>query len=239
MNKGYINEIFVSYQGEGVYLGLKQVFVRFSGCNLRCSYCDTLHALERSDRFEIVDSYGKMNFRDNPITTKDLIKHIAKFGRNIHSVSITGGEPLCQPGFVKELAVRLKKERYKVYLDTNGVLYKEIESIIKYVDIVSADIKLPSVTGLKPYFEEHRKFLKACGKKVFVKIVIGRNTSSQEVEEALSIVRKINRKMTVVFQPEYRSKIDQIFQKIDTWKDTMDISDIRVIPQMHRLAGIK
>ena len=75
-NKVLIKEIFESIQGEGPYIGVNQLFVRFSKCNLNCDYCDT-------------------DFQTNlkEYTETDFINEINKYN-NIHSVSLTGGEPL-------------------------------------------------------------------------------------------------------------------------------------------------
>lgn len=98
-----VNEIFYSLQGESSYAGLPCVFVRLTGCNLRCSYCDTTYAYE-----EGIDLY-----------IDEIIDKIVSFGCRL--VEITGGEPLVQPK-TPELVSRLLEEGYKVLLETNGSL---------------------------------------------------------------------------------------------------------------------
>ena len=83
-----IDEVFFSYQGEGIYAGIPQIFVRFSGCNLRCNYCDTPKSL-------------KINSDSKYFTTQALFEYITdiynqnrdKFYGQEPSVSFTGGEP--------------------------------------------------------------------------------------------------------------------------------------------------
>jgi 7-carboxy-7-deazaguanine synthase len=98
-----INEIFFSIQGESSYAGLPCVFIRLTGCNLRCSYCDTTHAYEEGEEK----------------TIEQVIDAIARFPANL--VEITGGEPLLQnetPALISTLAER----EYRVLLETNGSL---------------------------------------------------------------------------------------------------------------------
>ena len=93
-----INEIFFSYQGEGIYAGIPQIFVRFSGCNLKCNYCDTPKSL-------------KTNSKTKYFTTQALFEYIKnvfeqnrnKFCGTKPSVSFTGGEPLLYADFILEL----------------------------------------------------------------------------------------------------------------------------------------
>ncbi len=94
-------EIFSSVQGESTYAGLSCTFIRLSGCNLRCKYCDTTYAYEGGEEYtvdELADEAGK---------------------RGIGLVEITGGEPLLQEG-VRELITRLSDEGFTVLLETNG-----------------------------------------------------------------------------------------------------------------------
>lgn len=118
-----ICEIFHSIQGESTYSGLPCVFVRTSGCNLRCSYCDTKYAYENGRDLsvgevkEIVDSY------------------------DCRLVEITGGEPLLQYEEVNELSSLLLDEGYDVLLETNGsVSIKGIDSrVVRIVDLKCPD----------------------------------------------------------------------------------------------------
>jgi len=97
--KGKIAEVFQGVQGEGLYLGETQVFVRFFGCNLQCGFCDT-----RLDRFA---EYG----------ARELLDEIRLYKDAVHSVAFTGGEPLLQKDFLKEILQLTKGQGYKNYLD--------------------------------------------------------------------------------------------------------------------------
>lgn len=94
-----INEIFYSLQGEGRHTGRPAIFVRFSGCNLKCPFCDTDFS------------------RSTPMTADDIIAYISQW-RSCGFVVITGGEPSLQ--IDDELVARLHQEGYYVAIETNG-----------------------------------------------------------------------------------------------------------------------
>ncbi|MBT8341868.1 MAG: radical SAM protein [Desulfatitalea sp.] len=96
-----VNEIFYSIQGESIMSGLPYVFVRLSGCNLQCRYCDTRHAWDEGTPWEIAQ----------------ILTHIARY--QCLRVLVTGGEPLLQEQTL-ELIRRLLAKDYDVSLETNG-----------------------------------------------------------------------------------------------------------------------
>ncbi len=98
-----ITELFSSIQGESTLAGLPTVFVRCTGCNLDCRYCDT--------------PYARTGGEDIPIP--ELVKRIAAF--NIRTVCITGGEPLLQPD-LPALIASLIPEGFRISIETNGSL---------------------------------------------------------------------------------------------------------------------
>ena len=112
-----ITEIFSSIQGEGIFLGAKQIFVRFKRCNLRCAFCD-----------EARDGVAK------EYTSLELMKEIKDLDRSSgphHSVSFTGGEPLLYWDFLRTFLKTFKKNRnFRSYLETNGTLTHELSKII-------------------------------------------------------------------------------------------------------------
>lgn len=116
-----INEIFKSIQGETSFVGLPCVFVRLSGCNLRCSYCDTDYAFDNGKEVEI----------------SNIIETVKGFQTNL--VCVTGGEPLLQEGSM-ELIKILNQTGYTVLVETNGSI--NIEPLNENI-IVIMDIKCP------------------------------------------------------------------------------------------------
>lgn len=116
-----ITEIFHSLQGESVTAGLPTVFVRLTGCPLRCQYCDTAYAF----------SGGNM------VSMNDILVKVASF--ECRHICITGGEPLAQPGCIDLLRL-LCDEGYSVSLETSGAV--SIAAVDKRVMIVM-DLKTP------------------------------------------------------------------------------------------------
>jgi 7-carboxy-7-deazaguanine synthase len=98
-----INEIFHSVQGEGTRAGLRCVFVRLTGCHLRCAYCDTPYAFDEGDW----------------MTLEEIVERAKMFDCSM--VEITGGEPLLQPS-VYPLMQRLLDEFETVLLETSGAI---------------------------------------------------------------------------------------------------------------------
>ncbi|HWI54270.1 MAG TPA: 7-carboxy-7-deazaguanine synthase QueE, partial [Desulfobacteria bacterium] len=95
MVKTHLVEIFSSVQGEGLYLGVKQIFIRFAGCNLKCKYCDTPFEPETGFRVEVPAGSGRFDLYQNPVTPDQIIDIIKRLDPQLcHSISLTGGEPL-------------------------------------------------------------------------------------------------------------------------------------------------
>ncbi|MBU2540664.1 MAG: 7-carboxy-7-deazaguanine synthase QueE [Candidatus Omnitrophica bacterium] len=218
-----ISEIFTSVQGEGPYLGSRQTFIRFYGCNLSCRFCDT-------------ENYHFLQYSTSEILEEIMSKPHCDF------LSITGGEPLLQVIFLQELLPRLKKESFKIYLETNGTKTDELISVIDFINIISMDFKLPSSTGQKSYFREHEQFLKAARKKeVFVKAVITDSTLISDLKTAVEIIKGVDRGILFVLQPDTNQLSHNLFQKIETYRAFAceHLENVRIIPQVHRLVGLR
>jgi 7-carboxy-7-deazaguanine synthase len=142
-----VTEIFASLQGEGRYIGRPQVFVRLSGCNLDCSWCDTPHS--------------KAPGRD--MAVGDVVKAVRRYGPR--GVCITGGEPMLQLKALRALVKGLKKCGCEVVLETNGTLYDR--EVFSLADCVSMDMKPPS-SGEK----SEESILRRLRKKDQVKVVV-------------------------------------------------------------------
>ena len=113
-----INEIYLSVQGESTHTGLPCIFIRLTGCNLRCSWCDTAYAFYEGKNMSI----------------DEILQKVESFG--IHLVEITGGEPLMQDN-VYTLMKRLIEKGYKVMLETGGSISLERvpKDVIKIMDL--------------------------------------------------------------------------------------------------------
>jgi len=155
-----VNEIFYSIQGESIHSGRPCIFVRLTGCNLRCSYCDTRYAYEQGVNVELTE----------------IINRIAAYKCRL--VEITGGEPLIQsetPGLI----YRLLENGYEVMLETNGSID------ISRVDgrcIKIVDIKCPT-SGESD--KNDMKNLKRLGSEDQVKFVIGNRIDYEYAKETI------------------------------------------------------
>ena len=129
-----INEIYASIQGESSHTGLPCIFIRLTGCNLRCSWCDTAYAF----------------YAGNDLTIGETLQKVDAFGLPL--VEITGGEPLLQED-VYPLMEALLKKGYRVMLETSGAL--PIDKVPKRV-IKILDIKCPGSGEEKKRSEERR-----------------------------------------------------------------------------------
>ncbi len=219
-----ITEIFRSFQGEGIYLGCPQVFIRFFGCSLNCSFCDTPQSKEGKEA----------TFRE--YTPRELIQHVLDMSQPCHSISLTGGEPLEHVGFLKQICPELKKHK-KIYLETNGVYFQQLKDIVDEVDIISMDIKLPSSMGGKSYYEKHQEFLKiALRKEVFIKIVVTRQAQKGEIIETSQRVSAISKDVPVVIQPNTFDLESELVTKSLTFCDDClkYLTNVRLIPQIHK-----
>lgn len=220
-----ITEIFHSLQGEGIYLGDPTTFVRFAGCNLDCSYCDTPQAKGDGKAIEMDSS---------EVLAK--IKTITQPGQ---FVSFTGGEPLLQAEFISTLIPALKDQKFRIYLETNGTLPRELASLISGIDVVSMDIKPPSACG-QELWTEQKKFLEIAKVKVFVKMVVCDNTVPGEVERAAKMIAAVDKKIILVLQPA-ESKSAPDMQTVRRYQGLAGefLSHISIIRQMHKIWQIR
>jgi pyruvate-formate lyase-activating enzyme len=129
-------------------------------------------------------------------------------------------------------------------LETNGVLGKELEQVLPWVDIVSMDFKIPSATGMRTFWREHELFLEiARAKEVYVKVVISRETTEEEIRYATDLVKRIAPNIPFVLQPvtpfgEVRETIRPLQLESLLQLSRNQLGDVRVIPQMHPQWGI-
>src|SRR6202049_3563531 len=134
----FITEIFKSIQGEGTRAGLPCIFVRLTGCNLRCTWCDTAYAFHGGTKMSV----------DEVLTRVDELSSVgggefsghAKSLRQVTLVELTGGEPLLQPEVIP-LAQKLLDKGYRVLVETSGERPVAVlpRDVIKIVDVKCPD----------------------------------------------------------------------------------------------------
>lgn len=118
--KFFINSIFQSIQGEGLFIGTPMNFIRFTKCDKSCNWCDT-------------------DFKEGKEMTMNEI--LEKLNSKFQWVSLTGGEPMLEDNLFT-LIKKLKEKKYNVFLETNGTLFDE--KVFSESDFVSIGLKVPS-----------------------------------------------------------------------------------------------
>lgn len=226
MSKAKIKEYFVSVQGEGPYVGYRQLFIRFCGCNLNCRYCDTDFSADNGC-FEYTPEELFNRLNEN------------KMLDNIHSVSLTGGEPLIYADFLKGF-LPLLSGKVLIYLETNATLPDKLKEIFDYVDIISADIKLPSSSG-QNLFDVHEKFFEICkNKEVFIKAVFDNSITDEELKRVCEIAGKFG--FELVFSPVMKNDkpvVDGEFMEKTLKKACSIYNKTRLIPQVHKFLNLE
>ena len=172
-----ITEIFFSLQGEAKEVGLPTVFVRLTGCPLRCNYCDTAYAFKGN----------------NPLTLDHILNEVSKY--NTPYICVTGGEPMAQSNCLKLLDC-LIDEGYKVSMETSGSI--DIAPVNSKVSIVM-DIKTPSSTEEKQNRYENLPLLQS---KDQLKFVIA---SRADFDWSCDLLKQSKVKSEVLFSPVFES----------------------------------
>lgn len=229
MNANLI-EIFHSIQGEGKYAGVRQVFVRFFECNMHCVWCDTPHSIGDTTR-----QYREVNL-------ENVVHQIKEFSTGAHSVSLTGGEPLLQADFIQKLIPEIRKMNLFIYLETNGTLPDELKKVISGIDMVAMDLKLPSSTQCRSYWQEHEEFLNiARSKDVFIKTVITTDTGKNDVLQAADMVAGIDPNILFILQPNTFDLNNGVVQKcVEFQNDCLKrLTNVRILPQTHKFLKVR
>lgn len=174
-----ITEIFLSLQGETRTIGFPTIFIRLTGCPLRCSWCDTSYAF----------SGGKK------VTIEAILKKVKDYG--VKHVTVTGGEPMAQKN-CSELLTRLTSDNYIVSLETSGSIdLAEVDSRVTKV----MDIKTPSSKESKKNLWANLEYM---NKKDQIKLVIANRKDygwgKQIIEE-----KHLTDICEVIFSPVYGS----------------------------------
>ncbi len=202
-----VNEIFFSLQGEGREIGRPTVFIRLTGCNLRCSWCDTEYAFYEGKETDVAD----------------IITEVEKYG--IKRVCITGGEPLLQRDEVFKLVRALLAREYEISIETNGSL--PIDGIPDDV-LVSMDWKTPSSGESDKMLESNLRYLK---EKDQLKFVIADEEDYRYAKEFLSKHgHEHEPECEIIFQPVGGTDIKWLAEKV-----LEEGLDMRVLPQLHKI----
>ncbi|MGZ8955646.1 MAG: 7-carboxy-7-deazaguanine synthase QueE [Methylovulum sp.] len=200
-----ITEIFYSLQGESNTVGIPTVFIRLTGCPLRCVYCDTAYAFTGGQRMAITA----------------IITQLEQYGSKY--VTVTGGEPLAQPACL-ELMAALLDNGYSVSLETSGAL--DISAVDSRV-VKVMDLKTPSSGELD---KNHYKNIDYLTAKDQVKFVIG-NQEDYDWSKAILNQYKLSERCEILFSPV----MDQQNPTALAEKILQDKLAVRFQIQLHKL----
>lgn len=208
-------EKFISVNGEGNQAGLLAVFIRFAGCNLRCSYCDTLWAADTA------------TVEYEELSEEELYGYIKATG--IRNVTLTGGEPLLQGGIRQLLYLLASDDGLRIEIETNGsVELREFGDISPNRPVFTMDYKLGS-SGMEPAMKiANFGYLMP---QDTVKFVAG---SMKDLETAKSIIEKhrLTEKCGVHISPVF-GKIDM--DAIVEFMKQNKMNGVRLQPQLHKI----
>lgn len=146
-----------------------------------------------------------------------------------------------QSQFLHDLVVALKESGFRSHLETNGTLYRELASVVRWTDVVAMDMKLPSATGSEIRWKEHSQFLTiASSTNVFVKAVVCKDTTEDEILQCCDIIAPVDRHIALIIQPitgqnAAPGELLMHLQKVAMAR----LTDVRVIPQCHNILGLK
>ena len=202
-----VNEIFFSIQGEGIQVGVPTTFLRLFGCDLRCSWCDSMYAVEGKD------------YKD--IKVNDLIQKIESL--NCKNICITGGEPLLQQEILINLVEVLIQRKFKILLETAGHI-KPNRIFYSPNVLISMDCKCPASKMEK---KTNFSILESLQEKDQIKFVIN---DKNDYEYARKIIIDRNFRAEIIFQPVYGTNISLIADLI-----LEDNLKVRVLPQLHKI----
>ncbi len=231
-------EVFSSVQGEGAWVGRRQIFVRCSGCNLACAYCDTRHGMPSG----ILTEDGRV--LANPVGPEALLALVDAFLERLpgahHSLSLTGGEPLLHAESLREI-LPLLRGRLPIYLETNGTLPEALSKVLPHLDHVALDIKLSTVTGEPTRWEAHAEFLRLADPVGgCVKLVVAPELAEEELARAAALAAKKAPHLPLILQPRTGGEVCTA-SRLLRWQALAARlhPDVRVIPQTHVALGLR
>lgn len=201
-----INEIFLSVQGEGISQGRPTIFVRTSGCNLRCTWCDTKYAYTAG--------------REMPIA--QILEKCRKYP--VKRVCLTGGEPLLQKKDCLALINHLLREKYEISIEAGGAV--SIFGLPTPV-FVSLDIKCPASKMSERMRYNNLKYIRSQDQ---VKFVIADDRDYRFAKKVVAKY-KLDQKTNVIFQPVYGTKFTQDLAE----SILRDGLDVRFGLQLHKV----
>lgn len=226
-NNLLISEIFYSIQGEGINLGQPSIFVRTAGCTLKCSYCDSLYAVD-FEKYNFNKEVKKYTIQEAFKILTDLMKE-----KNCRNLVITGGEPLLQQDKLTDLLIMIDnvEDMFSVEIETNGTI-KPIKEFDSFVDQYNISPKLSNSMNPAPkrklneFFIRNNKF----AYKFIYKFVIINKEDIKEVLELIDLYSIPNSK--VILMPEGVTK-EELIEKSQFIIEECKKYNFRFTPRLH------
>lgn len=207
-------EKFVSVNGEGNFAGKLAVFIRFAGCNLSCSYCDTMWA-------------NMLDVEYTLMTEKDIYDYIKSTG--ITHITLTGGEPLIQENILVLLELLALDTSLSVEIETNGsVDIKPFLNIKPKPPVFTMDYKLESSNMQGKMMMKNFNYLK---KSDVIKFVVGNFNDLEKFKliiEKYGLIEKCNVHLSPIYGEISMSEI------VDFMKEHL-LNEVTFQPQLHKI----
>jgi organic radical activating enzyme len=256
-------EVFASLQGEGLYVGEAQIFLRLAGCALRCRYCDTPHSWALPSGSGAPRGLGWLTPLEAAVAVARAEARPGEDHGPQRSVSLTGGEPLEWVPFLRGLRPLLGSRR--LHLETSGLFPEALERALPAVDHVSLDLKLwsdmlppkPLIGGDRParpsaepppqsaqdLARARRASLRLCrGRDASAKLVLTDRSSAAEARAALADLAELAPGLPLFLQPatpalEARAPSEALLASL--LDEALDLGlRPRQLPQIHKLLGL-
>jgi len=232
-----VHDIFKSFQGEGIDIGMPMIFIRFAGCNLHCAWCDTTYASREGSKFK-------------QIGLPEILEEVDKFS-GVKGITLTGGEPFVQDmELIDALIYELAGRGFFVNIETNGTIFPKLKVSSKLVDRFSISPKLQSSKNeYTVNLTVLEKYIKTYKHKIFLKFVISNQADYNELSSVLHRLEGLRgTEIPIVLQPNVNpTKAESIDNQIKAFKEVLKIVtknnhtelirkfNIRIIPQFHKI----
>ncbi len=256
-----VMEVFASIQGEGVWIGEPQVFLRLRGCPLRCGWCDTPGSwLVRSGAEARIDAPSGARHEPAWATAFQAACWIGEVEpREARTVSITGGEPLIWPDFILGLKPMMGGRR--LHLETGGGHPSSLERVLDVCDHVSLDLKLPdelaepvevgAAEWIEPAPSSPEEWTRArraslgllgAGRDACAKLVVTAGRRPHEYAPLFEDVARQAPRLPLILQPVtplggYEAPSNELLTELVEDARDLDLA-VRVVPQVHRALGL-
>jgi 7-carboxy-7-deazaguanine synthase len=247
-----VAEVFRSWQGEGLLLGRRMVFVRLAGCTVGCRYCDTAWAFTPPPDVAVPGTRGER--LANPLSVEQVLALVEAADPPSPSspevlavepapIALTGGEPLEQPDFCEAL---LRSVSRPVMLETSGLQLEALRRVAGLCRWIACDIKLPSSTGLPDTLARHAEVL-ASGElarsETFFKLIADGDSTPAELAEVGDLLQRFAPHCPVFLQPvtPLGGSPPLPRERLDPLVDALAGRglDVRVVPQVHKVLKVR